>query len=263
MTRAGTKQAWLAMFMLGLFWGANFIFMKWASDWISPMQTAFARVFFGFIPLALFAWHQRAIHISQLRYLHHFAVMGVIATAFYYFAITKGVALLPSGISAVLANAATLFTALFSALFLKSERLSRKMASGVFLGFLGVVLIARPWESAGGTIDLWGVFWLLASALVLALFTDLHSITAIFQSPLATAGLVLGGGVLGTGISFVLYYYLLEEFGAVASSAALYLAPAVALLIGWMAGEHLGLLELLSIALTILGVLLLQTGRQR
>lgn len=289
------KWAWLAFALLGIFSGTNFIFMKWASVWISPMQIAFGRVLFGFIPLALFAWHRKAIHWGQLRYLHHFAAMGVVATAFYYFALTKGTALLPSGISAVLANAATLFTAIFSVLFLKSEKLSRTTASGVLLGFLGIILIARPWEDAGGTMDLWGVFWLLASAsvlgvsyiyarvflsglalspltlatwqigiatLVLAMFTDFDSITAILQSPLAMAGLVLGGGVLGTGACFLLYYFLLEEFGAVASSAALYLAPAVALLIGWMAGENFGLLEFLSIALTILGVLILQLGRK-
>lgn len=32
-----TKAAFV---LLGLIWGSNFIYMKWASAWISPMQIA-------------------------------------------------------------------------------------------------------------------------------------------------------------------------------------------------------------------------------
>nr|WP_175800743.1 DMT family transporter [Burkholderia anthina] len=290
------KLARVAFLLLGLFWGSNFIYMKYASQFISPMQIAFVRVLFGFLPLACVAWQRKVIHVSQLRHLHHFIVMGLVATAFYYFAITQGTALLPSGIAAVLGNAAALFTAIFSALFLKSEKLNRVMAGGVLLGFLGITLIARPWEGAGSTIALSGVFWLLTSSLVLGLsyvyvraflsplqlppltlatwqmgiavvalaaVTNFDGLSHIVGHPLAGIGLVVGGGILGTGISFLLYYYLLDEFGAVASSGATYMAPAVALLIGWAVGEKFGLPECVALALIILSVVTLHLGRQR
>ncbi|SAK90441.1 permease [Caballeronia hypogeia] len=290
------KLARLAFVLLGLFWGSNFIYMKWASSSISPMQIAFLRVLFGFLPLALVAWRRKVINVRQLRHLHHFIVMGFVATAFYYFAITKGTALLPSGIAAVLGNAATLFTAIFSAFFLRNEKMSSMMSFGVLLGFFGITLIARPWEGASGSIELSGVFWLLMSSLVLgvsyvyarvfltplalpplalatwqmglavlvlAAVTDFGGITHILREPLAAAGLVVGGGILGTGVSFFLYYYLLEEFGAVASSGTTYMAPAVALLIGWAVGERFGLLEFAALVLIILSVMTLHVGRQR
>lgn len=290
------KLARVAFLLLGLFWGSNFIYMKYASQFISPMQIAFVRVLFGFLPLAFVAWQRKVIHVRQLRHLHHFIVMGLVATAFYYFAITQGTALLPSGIAAVLGTAAALFTAIFSALFLKSERLNRVMAGGVLLGFLGITLIARPWEGAGSTIALSGVFWLLTSSLVLGLsyvyvraflsplqlppltlatwqmgiaivalaaVTHFDGISHIVGHPLAGIGLVIGGGILGTGISFLLYYYLLAEFGAVASSGATYMAPAVALLIGWAVGEKFGLPECIALVLIILSVVTLHLGRQR
>ena len=290
------KLARIAFVLLGLFWGANFIYMKWAASSITPMQIAFVRVFFGFLPLALVAWRRKVIEVRQMRHLHHFIVMGFGATAFYYFAITKGTALLPSGIAAVLGNAATLFTAIFSALFLRTEKLNSTMTFGVLLGFLGIVLIARPWEGASGAIELSGVFWLLTSSLVLGLsyvyvrvfltplalpplalatwqmglavvvlaaVTDFSGITRIFDDPLAATGLIVGGGILGTGVSFFLYYYLLDEFGAVASSGATYMAPAVALLIGWAVGERFGLLEFAALVLIILSVVTLHLGRQR
>jgi len=290
------KLARLAFVMLGLFWGSNFIYMKWASSSISPMQIAFLRVFFGFLPLAFVAWRRKVIRFDQLRYLHHFIVMGFVATAFYYFAITKGTALLPSGIAAVLGNAATLFTAIFSVFFLRTEKMNSTMALGVLLGLVGITLIARPWEGAAGSIEFAGVCWLLISSLVLGLsyvyvraflspsglpplalatwqmgiavgvlaaVTDFSGVTNILHDPLAAVGLVVGGGILGTGVSFFLYYYLLEKFGAVASSGATYMAPAVALIIGWAVGEKFGLLECAALVLIIFSVMILHAGRQR
>lgn len=289
-------KARIAFLLYGLLSGANFIFMKWAAESISPMQVAFLRVLFGFLPLAAMAWHLNAVKLRQLRHLHHFMVMGLVATAFYFAAITRGTALLPSGLAAVLANANMLFTVVLSAIFLKEEKISGLMGVGVLAGFLGIVLIARPWEGAHGSIALSGVLWALASTAVLgasyvygrvsltplalpplalatwqmgiavvalAAVTDFGGVTAIFADPLAAVGLIVGGGILGTGLTFFLYYHLLNELGAVASSGATYLAPAVALLIGWAVGESFGILEFAALLLIVLGVLTLHAGRQR
>ncbi|WOD17083.1 DMT family transporter [Paraburkholderia kirstenboschensis] len=282
--------------LLGLFWGSNFIYMKWATEFISPMQVAFLRVLFGFVPLAIAAWHKRAIARSQLRLLPHFLVMAVGATAFYFTAIIKGTAVLPSGIAGVLGGAIALFAAIFSFLFLRTEKLNALMAAGVVLGFAGIVLIARPWESGNSHIDLTGMCWVLASSIVLGLsyiyvriflspsnlpplalatwqmglallvlgaLTDFTGIGHILQNWRATAGVVIGLGILGTGVAFLIYYYLLQELGAVASSGSNYMAPAVALLIGWAVGERFGLLEFAAIVLTFAGITLLQIGQQR
>ncbi|WP_144403802.1 hypothetical protein [Caballeronia zhejiangensis] len=58
------------------------------------------------------------------------------------------------------------------------------------------------------------------AVLVLAAVTDFGGVTHILDDPLAATGLIVGGGILGTAISFSLYYYLLDQFGAVASSLA-------------------------------------------
>ncbi|WP_232316458.1 DMT family transporter [Candidatus Burkholderia verschuerenii] len=122
-----------AFVFLGVLWGSNFIYMKWATELISPMQVAFLRVLFGFIPLAVFAWRKRAIERTQLRMLPHFLVMAAAATAFYYVAIIKGTALLPSGIAGVLGGAIALFTAVFSLLF-RTEKFHAMTGAGIVLG---------------------------------------------------------------------------------------------------------------------------------
>lgn len=289
-------KAHIAFLLYGVFSGANFIFMKWGATAISPSQVAFVRVLFGFLPLALMAWHMKVVNGRQLRHIGHFLVMGVVATAFYFFAITTGTARLPSGLAAVLANANMLFTAVLSVLFLKDEKFNGLMTAGVLMGFVGIILIARPWEGTDGSIDLPGVLWVLTSTvilgasyvyarvfltplaipplalaawqmgiavIVLAGVTDFEGIFAILTNPMTAAGLIVGAGVIGTGLTFYLYYYLVNELGAVAASSATYLAPAVALLIAWAVGEQFGPLELAALALIVVGVVALHIGRQR
>jgi drug/metabolite transporter (DMT)-like permease len=285
-----------AFILLGLIWGSNFIYMKWATALISPEQIVLLRVFFGFLPLAFAAWRKGVIDTSQLHHLPHFLVMASVATAFYYFAIVKGTALLPSGIAGVLGGSIALFTSIASLLFLRTEKFNRLMVFGIALGFIGIVLIARPWEGTDNRIDLMGVFWMLSGAIVLGLsyvyvrrflsplhlpplslvtwqmglallilllLTDFTGIEHITQNTHAAIGLVVGLGVLGTGTAFLLYYYLLEKLGAVAASGSTYITPVVALLIGWITGEDVGVLELAAAALILGSIAMLQIGRQR
>ncbi len=46
-------RAYAALVTLGVIWGTNFIYMKMATGLISPAQTVFLRVLFGFLPLGL------------------------------------------------------------------------------------------------------------------------------------------------------------------------------------------------------------------
>ncbi|MDO5371750.1 EamA family transporter, partial [Paracoccus sp. (in: a-proteobacteria)] len=95
-------RAYAALAALGLIWGSNFIFMKWATALISPTQTVFLRVLFGFLPLAVMAWRAGVITRDQLRHLPHFAAMSVLATTFYYYGFVAGTALLPTSVAGLL-----------------------------------------------------------------------------------------------------------------------------------------------------------------
>ena len=290
------RLTYLVFGLLGLFWGSNFIYMKWAAELITPAQITLLRVFFGFLPLAIVAWRKGVIKRDQVRHLPHFFVMAVLATAFYYFAIAEGTVLLPSGIAGVLGGSISLFTTIATVLFLRTEKQNAMMIAGVLLGFAGIVLIARPWEGSDRTIDIHGVLWMLAATTILGLsyvyvrrflspFNLPPLVLATWQTGLAllvllalvdrtgmanilhdwhaAAGVAIGLGVLGTGMAFLIYYYLLQELGAVAASGATYITPNVALLIGWLAGEKIGMLEIAAIILVLTSIAMLQIGRQR
>ncbi|WP_036564473.1 DMT family transporter [Brucella intermedia] len=288
-------RAYGALVALGVIWGTNFIFMKWATALISPSQTVLLRVIFGFLPLALMAWCSGVISRGQLRHLPHFAVMSVLATTFYYYGFVAGTAVLPTSIAGLLSGSIPIFTFLAALLFLREDRPTLQMAIGVVLGFAGIVLSARPWEDSAA-VPLAGVLWMLAgtlsvggsfvyarkflsplnlppltlatwqtglAVLTLMVLTDFDGIGAIASDPVALLGTIVGLGVLGTGVAFLTYYYIIGKLGPVRAAGATYIAPVVAVLIGAAVGERVTPTELAALALILAGVVLIQTAKRR
>ena len=287
------RVAYLAFALLGVIWGSNFIFMKWAAKLVSPSQIVLLRVAFGFVPIFGFALTKRALRREHLRYAHHFIVMALLATAIYYFAFAKGTALLPSSIAGLLSGAIPLFTFICAWLFMKEERINVTKAAGIGLGFLGVLLIARPW-STSGAIDIRGVVYMIAGSvsvgcsfvyarkfitplklpavalatyqiglalILLFLLTSLHGIGDVFKDTRAWVGLIFGLGLCGTGLAYVIYYFIVENLGAIAAAGVTYIPPVVALLIGiFLVGDTINLTSYAAMILILSGVAVLQFG---
>lgn len=290
------KPASVAFVALGVIWGSNFIFMKWATETITAGQVTLLRVLFGFVPVMAYALHRRVLARRHLRHAHHFFVMSLLATTVYYFAFAAGTALLPSGVAGVLSGAIPLFTFISAAIFLRSERVTPLRLVGVLIGFGGVLLTARPWETGGG-VDPVGVLYMLLGAasvgvsfvyarkfvsplaiapaalttyqvglalLTLLLVTDLDGVTALTQDTRATVGVVLGLGLLGTGVAYILYYFIVATLGAVTASSATYIPPVVALVIGWLlVDEPLHLLDGVAVLLILSGVAVLRVPQRQ
>ncbi len=284
--------AWLA---LGIIWGSNFIFMKWAIDYISPEQVVLARVALGFVPVLIYALLKRQLKAVHLKHSGHFAVMACLAAAIYYYGFARGTALLPSGIAGALSGAIPLFSVIAAAMFLHDERLTKVMMLGVIVGFIGILMIARPFETGPNGASTEGVLFMTlgsfslgvsfvyakkyvmplklpAAALttyqlgfatiILALLTDFGGISSIAQSGRALTGLVLGLGLAGTGLAYIIYYYIVSQMGAVTASSVTYVPPIVALAIGAVVvGERIEATDYFAAALILVGVILLNFNR--
>ena len=288
-------RAYAALVLVGFVWGANYIYIKIATAAISPMQVVFLRVVAGFLPLAVMAWRAGVLNRGQLRHLPHFAVMSVLATSFYYYGFVAGTALLPSSVAGLLGGAIPIVTFLTSLVALRSERPNALTATGVALGFAGILLTARPWE-AGGTVSPLGVAWVMAgtisvgvsfvyarrflaplnlsalalatwqtglAALTLAVITDYHGMSAILDDGRALVALVVGLGLLGTGLAYLIYYYMVQRLGAMGASGATYLPVVVAVLIGAAVGEKVTVVEYAALVLILGGVALIQIAGRR
>lgn len=288
-------MAYFALFALGVIWGSNFIFMKWASDLISPTQTVFLRVLFGFLTLLLLAWRNRALHREQFRHLPHLAVMSVLATTFYYHGFMAGTALLPSSIAGLLSGSIPVFTLVCAWLFLRQDRPGRMTILGIAIGFTGIVLSARPWQGAEG-LSVTGVLWMLSGTLSLGLsfvyaqrflaplkiaplalatwqtglalislipLTNHDGIMAITSDTRAFLGVAIGLGILGTGVAFHCYYIVIDRLGSVRASGATHIAPVVAVAIGAAVGESISGIVIVALLMIMGSVYLIQTDKRR
>lgn len=272
--------------------GSNFIYMKMAADYVSPLQIVFLRVLCGFLPVAIYAAMRRALSWDHLRHFPHFLVMSLLATVVYYYGYAKGTSLLLSGIAGAVSGAIPLFAFVLSVVFIAEEKVTGKSLLGIVLGVLGVMIIARPSGQELAATNAEGVLYMVAGSLsvgasfayarkfivplkipaaalttyqlgtglaLLALLTDYHGILDITESSHTTAGLILGLGLLGTGLAYIIYYYIVDKLGAVTASSVTFIPPVVALLIGaLLVGEPIRLPDYLATFCIFLGVILLK-----
>lgn len=99
------------------------------------------------------------------------------------------------------------------------------------------------------------------ATLTLLLLTDFDGIGDIATDAHALVGVIVGLGVLGTGLAYLIYYYIIEQLGPVRASGATYIAPVVAVIIGVSVGEPVSSVEIVALATIIGGVVLIQTGK--
>lgn len=282
---------WLLLAVLGIIWGTNFLFMKLAVAVLPPLEVAWLRTLFGAIPIAGYALVTRSIARDDWRHLHHFAAMAVFANVGPYVLFVLGTQHLPSGIAGVISGAIPFITAAIVAVALPSEVLTRAKVIGITIGFAGVMLVA-PLGANGptqtGSSPLFGVAAMLGGSLSYALalvyakrfvaplglgsvrlaayqmilafvfltpFAAPGHWAALAQHSAALWGLVIGLGLFGTGIAFVIYYELIERLGALKAASVYYIPPVIALTVGAMfADESVGLKQVCGALLIMAGI---------
>lgn len=291
MPRMNRILPWLLLLVLGIIWGTNFLFMKLAVAVIPPLEVAWLRTLFGAVPIAGFALGTRALNRRDWRHLHHFTAMALLANVGPYVFFVLGTQHLPSGIAGVISGAIPFITAGVVAVALPAEVLTRSKLIGIAVGFAGVVLVAPLGQTGpqhAGASPLLGVAAMLSGSLSYALalvyakrfvsplkmgavrlaayqmviafilmipFAAPGHWNALTAHPTALLALVIGLGLLGTGIAFVIYYYLIAQLGALKAASVYYIPPVVALAVGAaFAGEAAGLRQIAGALLIMAGI---------
>jgi drug/metabolite transporter (DMT)-like permease len=280
--------AWL---VLGLIWGTNFVFIKWSTEAVSPLQVALIRVFVGFLTVGSYALMTKQLNIGQLRHSLHFSVMAILAAALYFYGFAEGTALLESGLAGAVSASIPLFSLIAAIIFLTDEKLTLNRASGLMIGLVGVVLIANPFNVEAGENLFLGVGWMILgsmslgvsfvyarkfltplklpaaalttyqlgfASLILFAVTDKSGIAVLNDDLASLSILVVGLGIIGTGLAYVLYYFVVDKLGAVRASALTYVPPVVALLLGSVfLSEKIEFVDYIATAIIFAGVLLI------
>lgn len=294
-SRAMARFPWLWLCILGLLWGANFLFMKNAAH-LGATLIVWFRLLFGalvltpIIPAAL-----KKIIRSPKPWLH-LLVMSLSANVLTFHCFMEGTRRLGTGTAGVISGSIPLMTALLASILLPDERFTRRSILGLLLSFSGIVLIMAP-KVTGSHDVLSGTGYMLVGALgyAVAFVYARRFLTPGDLSPLELAALqmamatilyaplvnwsdmtnirwnwmffgnvVLGLGMFGSGLAYVIYYGLIEAIGAISASSVTYLPPLVALGLGWTAlHEPMHLYQTTGTAMVLAGIFIIRKNRQK
>lgn len=286
---------YLLFILLGSLWGGSFIGIKIVVEAFPPFFGAMLRVAVGLLPLLILRLAKKPAKLP-FSILMKFWIISLFAIGFPFMFLFWGEQLISPGLAGILNGTVPLWVFIISLVVLHHSHLWQlKNIIGLFLGLLGVIIIFWPMlqldNSAtyifGGCLILGMAISYAIGALLMQnllakekekidLFTNLYqqhwgavvfllTISLACETwPTATnffvakdallASLYLG--LFSTALGWLIYYYLIREWGAVQTSTVTYLAPIMALFWDFLFFQHQPKWnEFLGITTILLGVI--------
>lgn len=252
-----------ALAVLSLIWGTSFLFIKLLLSSMDPVVVVFGRCLFGAIVLLLIMLlSKKRINLRTLPWFKLFLV-ALTNNALPWILISSSETKLSSGMASIINATTPIWTLVIGALFFSSS-LRRGQWIGILVGFTGIYILSdfKLGDIFSGNIIgillmtgatlCYGIgshlskkymghlsvletsfFTLFISAIIsffTVLFTTPESLSSFIN--VNTFGPFVGLGVLGSGIAYLLYYYLVKEGSAEFASLVTYLVPISAIIWG-------------------------------
>ena len=147
---AVTRVPWQAKFAaLAVIWGSSFLLMKVGLDDLHPIQIVTLRILFAALTLVLLLRLTRGRLPRGRRVWGHLLVSSLFLTVLPFTGFVTGEVYVSSALAGI-GNATTpIATVLCALAILPTEHLSGRKVLAVGLGFLGVLVIAEPWNITG------------------------------------------------------------------------------------------------------------------
>lgn len=266
------------------FWASAFVGIRAAAVDFSPGALALGRLLVGTLALTVFVALRRPALPSR-RHLPPIIVMGVLWYGIYFLALNAAEREVDAGTAAMLVNVAPILTAILGGLFL-GEGFPPRLFLGCLISLGGVVLIslATTGQEPGSATTLGIVLcFVCASAYSIAVTVQkpvlahvpgltvtwlactigttvslpfLPELVRDVQSAdAASLGWIVYLGVFPTAVAFVSWAFALKRTALGRLGSLTYLAPAIAVVIGWLLlAEVPPVLSLIGGAIAILGV---------
>ncbi len=146
---------YIRLLFLAAIWGASFLFMKIAVPEFGAVNTAFLRVFFGFVGLAAIIFLLKSRYYFDGKFKSSM-LLGVINSGLPFFMYCLAAKWLPTGYSAIFNATTPLMGALIGFSFF-GEKLTMRKWGGVVLGLAGIMVITTVGEVNSTTSTVAGV----------------------------------------------------------------------------------------------------------
>ncbi len=254
---------WIIFLLLGVIWSSSFMWIKIAVQDIDPLLLVAFRTLFGLAFGVVVILTQRVSWPRTFRAWSPLLLLGLTNIAVPFFLISWGEQSIDSAVASVLDATVPLFTILLAHFLLSDDKMTGPKVLGLLIGFIGVVvLMSRDLVTASTSSLLGEAAVILASMFyagssvyarkttvetpgILRSTGPLVSATAVmwlatfvFDRPVEmpqfgiTWVALLWLGVMGSGLAFVMSYYLIHEIGPTRTSMVAYLFPLGGLILG-------------------------------
>jgi drug/metabolite transporter (DMT)-like permease len=262
-------KQWAGFLALTVIWGASFLWIKVAVQEVGPLTVVTIRLVFALVVLAGFLIARRPGVPSGARMWGVLLLQGLMSTALPWILITWAEQYIDSAVATVLNATVPMFTIVIAHFFLHDDKITIRRVIGLLVGFAGVVvlvhkdLFAGAEAGAGWNLVMLGNAAMLVSSafyaisnvyaraklrgvpsIVQAFYTMLLAdavmwmVAPVIEAPftLPVQGLtwlaIAWLGVLGAGISYLIFYYLLHTIGPTRIAMVTYTIPVVGVTLG-------------------------------
>ena len=289
----------LLLLILGTIWGASYLFIKVIVAEVPAFTLVAGRLTLAAIIMWGILRARGLSLPRSRRTWRAYAVLGLLGAAIPYSLISWGEQYIPSGLASLLQSTTPIFTVILAHFLTDDERITMTKIIGVVVGFVGVGILMLPDPSLRpGSVQATGLRADLLGQLAIVGSSLCYALTAIYvrsrlqgQPPLVSAAGQLTMGmvymlpasllidrpfdlspslpvlaswlaltILGTVVAYVIYFTLLERTSATFVTMVTYIIPVNGLLLGALVlNEQLSVTTLGSLALILLGVLLVRT----
>lgn len=295
MSESGTPwRAYFSLVALALIWGASFLLIKIAVGDMSPEALVLIRSVAGFAALAIFiALMGRRLFGEGLRgRIVPYVILALTGGLLPWILIAWGETRISSGLASILNSTTPFWAAVLIFWLIPKERPSALNYVGVLVGLAGVAILVAPDLTASGlqgdVLAALAVVLASLSYAVSALYQRLRlrgvsvyevsvgqlAATTVLAIPVAAPALpavhfawlsiaaVIALGVFGSGVAYLLYYYMLNTIGPVRATGVTLLVPVTAVFWGVvLLHESLTLPIVLGMVVILAGIVLTNLRR--
>jgi drug/metabolite transporter (DMT)-like permease len=269
---SSAARVWTAFAALSLAWGSSYLFIRFGLRQLTPLSLVAMRLAIGAATILILLLALRRTIAVPRRSLPTLAILATINTTAPFLLISWGEVTVPSGLASVLNSTVPIFSVILAGLLLHDEPVNLMRVLGVVVGFVGVVTLLSRDLSHGGIVwsgvagqaaivlasicyaagavytrrNLRGIPSLSIAAWVLLISAAETAILSLIFSPPPLGSLhplsLLAAtwlGALGSGLAYVLSFFILANWGAARYTLVAYMLPVTGLTLGVIVlGEH-------------------------
>ena len=283
------NKDWFLVVLLGVFWGASFLFVEILLEYVTPFVVVYLRVAIASALLLIYILIRNIKFQFSRGDLFNLFVMGLLNNILPFLLIAYGQQSITGGLASILNANTSFMTILLVALFIPNEKLNFHRTIGVLIGILGVILAVDYQNIFQLNNDSIGQYLILLATISYSFAgiwaklklqnlppvvsaAGMLTMSTIFLSPyilsthfeelsslnLDTLKYALGFALICTVFAYFIYFKILESTGAGnLLICTIIIPPSSIILNSIFIGEVINTNEILGLLVIIVGLLVI------